>query len=158
MLSDRLKKQIIFESNDPLKIRNISVGIDFTKVNSLESLPGFATPFMSLHEDFSIAPFDIRFRYHNQNNTVGKIVVDIAQFLKKEPNTDALDETFNALNKFYENHFGEHQINNEECNYEDVVRHKWTGGENENISILLDLGFEDDGDRIKVLKLCIQLN
>lgn len=157
MENNKLTEQIIFDLNDPLKIRNISVGSDYDKVKSLEVLPGFATPFMSLHEEFSISPFDIRFRYHNQNNTVRKIVVDIAQFLKRDKNTEVLDNTFNELGSFYKNHFGEHKINNESCKYEEAIRHIWTDEKNGNSSITLNLGYEDDGsDRIKVLKLCIQ--
>lgn len=160
MDQNELTRQIIFDSGDPLKIRNISLGCDFEGLKSLETLPGFATPFMSLHEDFSQTPFDIRFRYHNQNQKVAKIVVDVAQFLQKNPNTEVLDATFEALGSFYKQHFGEQTIHQDPGNYEDAIRHKWTAGEKGNMAIYLDLGFEKNGakddDKIKVLKLSIQ--
>lgn len=161
MKNDQLMDQIIFDFNDPLKIRNISLNDDFAKVKSKETLPGFETPFMSLHEDFSQPPFDIRFRYHNQNGKVVKMVVDFAQFLKKNPTTDMLDNTFNALRDFYNQQLGESSEPNEAGTSEEPLRHKWSGGENGKISIHLDLGYEPNGDKdddkIKVLKLTVQL-
>ncbi len=156
MASTPLTDHMIQDRNDPLKIRNVRLGTAYDQVKALETLPGFATPFMSLHEDFSLTPFDIRYRYHNQQGAVQKIVVDVAQFLKREKSTDVLDATFSALSSFYTRFFGEHRLENEACTYQEGIRHVWTEPENGNATITLDLGYEDDGDRIKVLRLLVQ--
>lgn len=158
MSSTPLTDHMIFDRNEPLKIRNVRLGTAYDQVKALETLPGFATPFMSLHEDFSIAPFDIRYRYHNQQGAVKKIVVDVAQFLNREKSTDVLDATFKDLGSFYTTFFGGPRLENEACKYEEGIRHVWTDVENGNVTITLDLGYEDDGDRIKVLRLGIQSN
>lgn len=152
MSNKQLINELIIDNSEALKIRNISLGTAFNEVKSLESLSGFATPFMSLHEDFSISPFDIRYRYHNQNNTVGKIVVDIAQSLNKEQSTAIIDNTFNELSSFYTNFYGAPSARNEESKYDQGIKQVWSA---DNVNIILEMGYEDGGDKLKVLKLSV---